>query len=293
MTFRQEKRRVSDMDQTDTLEALRAQEAAGVDDAVDFLNRIVSLHDSVGAATQDASQLRKMFIRHLRHDVDDADQERFGRFLAEHVQPQDFEGIEYDKPRHAALLFELLYRFRYATESRAEQVQVHVESLLKAVLVRFERRDDLESMFKLLQIAPSHSPTDPELVRLRSRAHLYEMRRAARLRRWLYTYMVVQAFLVTLVFPFLFINAENGRIQKELAAAVDVTMESEAPTQILSYIDGLYWSIITAASIGYGDITPGTSIGKVIAAMLGTMGVLTVGVMAGLILFWISPRRLD
>jgi Ion channel len=84
-----------------------------------------------------------------------------------------------------------------------------------------------------------------------------------------------QAFLLTLedhptgapigfVFPLLFINA-----------------------------DGLYWSLITAGSIGYGDITPVTHIGTIIAATLGIMGVITIGVIAGLILNWITPRRLD
>jgi voltage-gated potassium channel len=55
----------------------------------------------------------------------------------------------------------------------------------------------------------------------------------------------------------------------------------------------LVWSLITAASIGYGDVTPHTGIGKGIAAALGIMGVITVGVIAGLILNWISPRTID
>jgi hypothetical protein len=33
--------------------------------------------------------------------------------------------------------------------------------------------------------------------------------------------------------------------------------------------------------------------GRIIAATLGIMGVITIGVIAGLILNWITPRRLD
>lgn len=276
-----------------SLADLRAEAARGIQDSAEYLNRIVALHAQIDPDHEEAAQLRRLFVRHLRHDVDDEDQARFGRFLAEHVRPDDFAGLEYEEPRHAAVLFELMYRFRYDADERAAHVQRHVESLLKSVLLRFEQANDMDSMFELLQIVPSHSPEDPELIRLRSRAHLYEMRRAGKLRKALYTYMVVQAFLVVLVFPFLFINAENGRIQRELSAAVDVSVDAAAPTQTLSYVDGLYWSVITATSIGYGDVTPGTATGKLIAGMLGTMGVLTVGVMAGLILFWITPRRMD
>ena len=63
--------------------------------------------------------------------------------------------------------------------------------------------------------------------------------------------------------------------------------------QLLSYADALYWAIITATSIGYGDITPVTNTGRIIAAVLGIMGVITVGIVTGLILDWITPRNLD
>ena len=257
------------------------------------LRHIMEAHDALDPASDRAAQLRRVFIRRLTHDVPDALQEELGRFLTEHIQPSDFTGIEVEAPGQAAVLCELLYRFRYDMEDRAEQIQRHVDHLLKAVLQRFEQAGELEKMFKLLQIAPSHSHSDPELMRLRSRAHLYEMRRGLKLRRLLYGYMLLQALLVLVVFPVLFINAENGELQRRIEEATSVSLEDEAAPQTLSYLDGVYWSIITAASIGYGDITPRTVVGQMIAATLGTMGVLTVGVMAGLILFWITPRSLD
>jgi Ion channel len=46
-------------------------------------------------------------------------------------------------------------------------------------------------------------------------------------------------------------------------------------------------------AIGYGDITPVTGLGKLLAGTLGILGVLTTGVIAGLILNWLSERSLD
>jgi hypothetical protein len=160
-------------------------------------------------------------------------------------------------------------------------------------LLVFERQGDLEKLFTLLQLAPATSMLeDHELQRLHSRAYVYEQRRVQRTRRLLYGYLLVQALLIVLVFPLLFINAENGALQDQIEQAAGVELAEEG-RRYFRYSDGLYWALITAASIGYGDITPQTNVGRIIAATLGVFGVVTVGVIAGLILNWISPRILD
>lgn len=243
--------------------------------------------------SDEARELRRRFLERLDPDVDDERRSRYGRFLATEIQPGDLDVIQFDDPAQAVRVLEILHRFPHDDEDQAARVRAHGEHLLRSALLRFERRDDLEGMFDLLRVAPPALTRDPELVRLRNRARLYEERRVRRRRRWLYVYLAVQALLVTVVFPLLFINAENGRLQAEIEQAVDVDVEPSTARQDLSFRDGLYWSIITAASIGYGDITPRTAAGRGIAATLGTMGVVTIGVMAGLVLAWISPRRLD
>jgi len=97
--------------------------------------------------------------------------------------------------------------------------------------------------------------------------------------------------LVLVVFPYLFINAENGRLQNEVEELANVELGDEG-YQLLTFSEGMYWAIITASSIGYGDVTPTTTTGRVIAGTLGTMGVITVGILAGLVLDWITPRRI-
>jgi len=280
-------------EEIDELERRAAKSRRG-ESRSDLLEDIV---DAYGRAAEDdveaRKRLRHLFIRRLDRPVDEDRRARFGRFLAEEVEPSDFARIDVEAPDSAVAMFEMLQRFRYDAKDSAERIQHHVEHLLKTALQRFESSGNLEKMFQLLQVAPSYTLTDPEIVRLRSRAHLYEMRRTARHRRILFAYLAIQLVLVTVAFPILFINAENGRIQQQIEEAVNVDVEPSTVRQTISYRDGLYWSIITAASIGYGDITPQTSVGRLIAGTLGVMGVITIGVLAGLVLSWITPRGLD
>ena len=148
-------------------------------------------------------------------------------------------------------------------------------------------------MFELLRLAPTPlTASDPELWRLRHQAYLYETKRIRRRRQFLYGYLVLQVLLILVVFPLLFVNAENGNLQDRIEDATKVEPPEEE-RRTFTYLDGLYWSFITAGSIGYGDITPRTTVGRIIASVLGMSGVITVGVIAGLILNWITPRQLS
>ena len=90
------------------------------------------------------------------------------------------------------------------------------------------------------------------------------------------------------------IQVSRWLVQQQIEELTEVDLSPpEEGVQLLDFTDALYWSIITAASIGYGDITPQTEVGRAIAGALGLMGVITIGVIAGLILDWVSPRRID
>jgi hypothetical protein len=220
------------------------------------------------------------------------DKEKFSQFLTEHVEPEDFLELEWEAIENMVMFCESLYSLPFQSEDMAKRVQSHVQNLLLHALHEFEERDEKEKLFLLMQISPSHLLNqNPELRRLRHRAYAYEMHRVRHHRRILYIYLIAQMFLVLLVFPFLFINAENGRLQRQVEELTDVELGDDG-YQPLTYSQAVYWAIITASSIGYGDITPRTTTGRIIAASLGTMGVITVGIFAGLVLDWISPRRL-
>ena len=51
-----------------------------------------------------------------------------------------------------------------------------------------------------------------------------------------------------------------------------------AATEKVSFGKAVYFSFITALTVGYGDIVPSTAIGRVIAVLLGFTGILFMGV---------------
>jgi voltage-gated potassium channel len=52
---------------------------------------------------------------------------------------------------------------------------------------------------------------------------------------------------------------------------------------ITSMADGLWWAIVTMTTVGFGDITPDTGIGKIVAAALMVLGMFTLALFAGIV----------
>ena len=276
--------------------AIVSQDGATVEEREANLKKLIALYeDTTLHSGEIAEELREVFLLTLIDIPDILAKEIFSTFLAEHVQPEDFTRLEWDAPQKVVSISETLYGFPFEDESVSKRVREHALNLLRHSLQQFEKRGELEKMLQLLLLAPVlPDMMDAELMRLRNRAYLYEMGRVRRNRRFLYSYLILQVLLIFIVFPLLFINAENRVIQQQIEELTEVDLSPpEEGVQLLDFTDALYWSIITAASIGYGDITPQTEVGRAIAGALGLMGVITIGVIAGLILDWVSPRRID
>src|SRR4030042_5065768 len=60
-------------------------------------------------------------------------------------------------------------------------------------------------------------------------------------------------------------------------------LESHENPNLQSSFDGIYWALTTIASVGYGDIAPVTTMGKVLAMILMIAGVGAYGCLAGFI----------
>jgi hypothetical protein len=246
------------------------------------------------AESEEAAQdIRHTFLTLLKEDPTFLSEESFSTFLAEQVEPEDFLELEWESVEPMVAFFESLHSFEFSDSEVAKRMQKHLQTLLRHSLHQFEQHGEQEKLFQLIRLAPTHViMANAELRRLRHRAYAYEMNRVRHHRRLLHIYLVVQAIFVLVIFPLLFINAENHRLQRLVEEVADVELGDEG-YQPLTYSEAVYWAIITASSIGYGDITPETTTGRIIAAILGTIGVVTVGIFAGLVLDWLSPRRMD
>jgi len=57
-------------------------------------------------------------------------------------------------------------------------------------------------------------------------------------------------------------------------ALIIVPIEAQSPdAQITTSVDALWWSIVTATTVGYGDLVPVTRGGRLLALILMTVGV--------------------
>lgn len=54
---------------------------------------------------------------------------------------------------------------------------------------------------------------------------------------------------------------------------VIIYIESTANPQLQGFEDGMWWAITTVTSVGYGDITPVTNVGRIAAGLLMLMGI--------------------
>ena len=55
------------------------------------------------------------------------------------------------------------------------------------------------------------------------------------------------------------------------------------PEDFASIPDAMWWSLITLTTVGYGDVSPLTPIGKIIGSFTAIIGVLTVALMTGIV----------
>lgn len=65
-----------------------------------------------------------------------------------------------------------------------------------------------------------------------------------------------------------------------ITALIIVPVESSSPdAQITTSSDALWWSLVTATTVGYGDMVPVTNGGRVLASFLMTIGVAFVSIL--------------
>lgn len=64
-------------------------------------------------------------------------------------------------------------------------------------------------------------------------------------------------------------------------------------TEKVSFVEAIWWSIATTTTVGYGDISPHTIIGKVIATILMLVGIGFVGMFTSSVMSFFSEKEDD
>jgi voltage-gated potassium channel len=67
------------------------------------------------------------------------------------------------------------------------------------------------------------------------------------------------------------------------SSALYIVESDVQPNEFGSIPETMWWSIITLTTVGYGDASPITALGKIIAAMTALMGVMTVALLTGIV----------
>ena len=226
-----------------------------------------------------ARRAHRILLSELRDDSISLKHREVSWLAITHLRDANLEHVPWENVDEVVAAVECFYGMDHHGMT-AHDAQRRVRDLLKSACSRFIRQERWESAFRLMnRVHVGEDLIDAELFHLRNILNLYEQRRARRFGRAMgWTLATLWTYLAA-VAPLLFIVLESGA--RAAAGLPEVT-----------WIKAFYWSMITATTVGYGDIYPITTAGMILAVGNAMMGVVTIGVISGLILNSLAARRI-
>ncbi|KAA2242363.1 cyclic nucleotide-binding domain-containing protein [Salinarimonas soli] len=67
------------------------------------------------------------------------------------------------------------------------------------------------------------------------------------------------------------------------AAAMHYAEHDAQPDKLGTIPDAMYWAIVTLTTVGYGDVTPITALGRIIASLTAVMGIIMLALPVGIV----------
>jgi len=226
-----------------------------------------------------AQRTHTILLRHLRQPRKMLAHPTCRWLVMTHLREENLAHIPWESAEEVARAAECFYALD-AAGLTAEESHRRVRDLVKYAGLRFTQQGRWEELFNLLlRVSLPTDMMDADLFRLRNTVVLYEQRRVQRLRRALFLVIVSVVVFILLGSPLLFMASENAyRLTHHM--------------QRWGFFEALYWSGITSTTVGYGEIVPYTMHGRLLAIFDSLLGMTVVGVLAGLILSYVTPRRL-
>lgn len=99
--------------------------------------------------------------------------------------------------------------------------------------------------------------------------------RVERARRWIANHPVR-----TLIGYIAFVVIFGGLLYSLLEADTD-------------WLDGMWWAVVTASTVGYGDISPAEVEGRLLAGWIILSGIATTALLTGLLAAWVLGAKLE
>jgi hypothetical protein len=195
-----------------------------------------------------------------------------------HLREENLSHILWDSAAEVATAAECFYSLCGTIESNESHRRVR--DLVKYAALHFIRQRQFEEAFQLfLRVPISGDFMDADIFRIRNTLVLWEQKRVARFRRALRLFMACSAVFILVISPTIFWLAEHDY--------------PRGPSEHrVTFGESIYWSVITAMTVGYGDIVPHSTLGKILSLINSMLGITFMGVIAGLILAHITPRTL-
>lgn len=162
-----------------------------------------------------------------------------------------------------------------------------VDYAVRFFMSKERKRFFKENIFDLVAIIPFNSIfTAFRAFRLFRLLKFTKLAKAARLVRAAAFFGVVKQKFSDILRTNGFLYVLYANIALILTSSVIMTFAEH-----MSFSDSLWWSIVTATTVGYGDISPATGIGRVIAVILMIFGIGLIGMLTGAITTYFTSHR--
>ena len=165
---------------------------------------------------------------------------------------------EVDYLIYIVFFLDYFYRF-FNNKNKKEFIKNNIPDLIAII--------PFSSAFKLFRIA--------KLLKITKLARILKILKLSKsIALILRAYKRIEKFLKT-----------NGLIYSLIFMFIILFLSSFIMSYIenMKFIDALWWSFVTATTVGYGDISPQTGLGRLIASVLMLVGIGTIGMITGTI----------